>query len=401
MKPNIPNEAVMKHYREESVDVPSRDDFSKEEHEHQSSPIRNDVELNGQPRLMLASSTPIDTEVRVKAILIAKLPGGRARGGILGAAVAARVLALREDTVRGWVKREDAIMEEAQQMGIDIEVLSEGLPKIYPPPAHLLANSNLSPAIEEELKDWIVSYLEVSKTKTIHYSYAVKKARELYPHFMPGPSDVASNEERTAYANRARNWFTRFCQRNCIEVLKASKGGNHGRQAMTFTCDYKLRAIEMVREPVEGGRGPDGTRGKKAVARMLGISTHAIRNWEAKEEQLHTESMVWKGRAASKSTNSNSHALPSTSISTTSSSIEDASKYPTGVTESLTALARTNYSVPPYLSAWQTLSMVNKRGNVERGTLEKREHDLNEKLHQHLGLRYQGGRNEVISPKAV
>ncbi len=381
-------------YREDSVVDPSCGDLLKEPEQQSITTSRNVVPE--APPLTLASSATIDPTMRLRAILIAKMPGGRAKGGILGAAVAARVLALREDTVRGWLKREDAIRDEAQVLGIDVEVLAASLPKVYPPPVHLVSNLHLSPTVDEQLKRWILLYLEESKEKTIHYSYAVKKAREFDPYFMPEPSNNATSDEKTAYATRARNWFSRFCNRHGIELAKVSKRkGNHTERGMVFTSEYKLRAIDLVRERVEGGRGPDGTRGKKAVARILGISTHAIRNWEGKEEELRRESSRWMSGTSTLHTCSASLAPPSVLISTMPPPMVDLPKPPSSLIESPTVLSSTEHVAPPYLSAWQSLSVAHIPPDSERYQ-QQREDDLQ----QPLEIGHQDP-NIIIPPKAV
>ncbi len=384
---------------EDSVDGPSRGDYSKEP-EQQSNVTSRNVVLEGPP-LTLASSVTIDPTTRLRAILIAKIPGGRAKGGILGAAVAARVLALREDTVRGWMKREDTIRDEAQALGIDIEMLAASLPKVYPPPVHLVSNSHLSPIVDEQLKRWILLYLEESKEKAMHYSYAVNKAREFDPHFMPYPSDNATQDEKTAFANRARNWFSRFCNRHGIKLAKVSKGGSQTKRGMFFTNEYKLRAIDMVRERVEGGRGPDGTRGKKAVARMLRISTHALRNWEGKEEELRRKSGEWKASASALPTgSSNSLTPPSALISPMPPSMLDLPKSPSDPIESPTALSSTEHALPPYFSAWQALSVTHIPPDSGRCQQLKEYNLQHEKLQQPLGLGHHDP-NVIIPPKDV
>ncbi len=381
------------------MDGPSRGDYSKEPEQQSNTTSINEV-LEGPP-LTLASSTTIDPSMRLRAILIAKTPGGRAKGGILGAAVAARVLALREDTVRGWMKREDVIRDEAQALGIDIEVLAASLPKVYPPPVHLVSNSHLSPIVDEQLKRWILLYLDELKEKTIHYSYAINKAREFDPHFMPRPCDNAPQDEKMAFANRARNWFSRFCNRHAIELVKVSNRGSRSKRGIIFTNGYKLRAIDMVRERVEGGRGPDGTRGKKAVARMLGISTHALRNWEGKEEELRRKSGEWKASASALPTGSSSSLTPpSVLISPVPPSMLDLPESPSGLIESPTILSSTEHALPPYFSAWQALSAAHIPPDSEHCQQQKEYNLQYEKPQQLLGLEHQDP-NVIIPPKDV
>ncbi len=378
---------------EDSVDGPRRIDNSKEPEQQSKTTLSRNGAL-ASPPLTLASSVTIDPLTRLRAIMIAKMPGGRAKGGILGAAVAARVLALREDTVRGWMKREDAIREEAEVLGIDIEMLAASLPKVYPPPVHMISNSHLTPIVDEQLKRWILLYLEESKDKIMHYTYAVNKAREFDPHFMPCPSDSATQEEKTAYANRARNWFSRFCNRHRIELAKVSKGGTHTNRGLVFTNEFKLRAIDMVREQVEGGRGPDGTRGKKAVARMLGISTHALRNWEGKEEELRKKSREWKASASALHTDSSSSltTLPSALISPMPSSMLDLQKPSSGLIESPTVLSSTEHALPPHFSAWQALSVAPTPLDSECFQQQK-EYNLQHENLQHQPLRVEQASN--------
>ncbi len=127
----------------------------------------------------------------------------------------------------------------------------------------------------EPMKEWIIERLKASDGY-IDYQSAVDHARTLDPNFFLSlPNDVASSRAQAAYKRRAREWFKRFCMWNNIDFKRKDRRGG-SRSSRQFDAAFKIKAIDMGREIVDGGRGPGGTRGKEATAKSLGISTYAI-----------------------------------------------------------------------------------------------------------------------------
>ncbi len=127
----------------------------------------------------------------------------------------------------------------------------------------------------EPMKEWVIERLKVSNGY-IDYRSAVDHARTLDPNFFLSlPNDAASSQAKASYKRRAREWFKRFCIWNDIDVKRRDRRGG-SRTSRQFDPAFKIKAIDMEREVVDGGRGPGGTRGKEATARYLGISSYAI-----------------------------------------------------------------------------------------------------------------------------
>eukprot|EP01084_Bolivina_argentea_P200722 343206_1 len=59
-------------------------------------------------------------------------------------------------------------------------------------------------------------------------------------------------------------------------------------QVMRYTDEDKLAAIEMSREVTEHGTGRNGTRGKAAIARQIGVSVKTMWRWERNEHFYRT-----------------------------------------------------------------------------------------------------------------
>ncbi len=127
----------------------------------------------------------------------------------------------------------------------------------------------------EPMKEWIIEKMNESGGN-INYQSAVDHARTLDPNFLRDLSNGATClRSQAAYKRRARDWFNRFCKRKNIDLKRKDRRGG-SRASHKFDAAFKIKAIDMEREVIHGGRGPDGTRGKEATAKSLGISTYAI-----------------------------------------------------------------------------------------------------------------------------
>ncbi len=222
-------------------------------------------------------------EFKVKAILLASRKGGKP-GTVLGAAAAARVLGAKDQTVREWVRQSPIFLQKAREGGIDIRSVEESVNKIVLDIAVRKNNGspNLKPEHEMELKEWVVNMLggnEGGGVNRVDYMLVIEQARKLDNLFMSDQLGDANltKEQQSAFRHRARVWFNRFLRRHHISISKTGRsraGGN--RMSRRFDSAFKIKALEMSREIVVGGRGPNGTRGCQATARELHITPSAI-----------------------------------------------------------------------------------------------------------------------------
>ncbi len=222
-------------------------------------------------------------EFKVKAILLASRKGGKP-GTVLGAAAAARVLGAKDQTVREWVRQSPIFLQKAREGGIDIRSVEESVNKIVLDISVRKNNGspNLKPEHEMELKEWVVNMLggkEGGGVNRVDYMLVIEQARKLDNLFMSDQLGDANltKEQQSAFRHRARVWFNRFLHRHHISISKTGRsraGGN--RMSRRFDSAFKIKALEMSREIVVGGRGPNGTRGCQATARELHITPSAI-----------------------------------------------------------------------------------------------------------------------------
>jgi transposase-like protein len=70
------------------------------------------------------------------------------------------------------------------------------------------------------------------------------------------------------------------------------------QQSRNFTPNFKLKAIQMGRQIVLGGKGPGGTLGRSAAAAQLDIHESYIRRWERQEEQIKKSAAAQEGSEA-------------------------------------------------------------------------------------------------------
>ncbi len=223
-------------------------------------------------------------EFKVKAILLASRKGKNS-GTVLGAAAAARALGVKDQTVREWVRQSPIFLQKAREAGIDVESMEESINGMVVDISQRKSNGspNLKPEHEMELKEWVISMLESNEggggRSRVNYMLVIEQARKLDSNFMSDQlgGEHPTKEQQSAFRHRARVWFNRFLHRHHISVSKTGRsraGGN--RMSRRFDSAFKIRALEMSRELVEGGRGPNGTRGCQATARELHITPSAI-----------------------------------------------------------------------------------------------------------------------------
>ncbi len=180
---------------------------------------------------------------------------------------------------RSWLKREEEILQEAEVAGVNLNQICGSIPEV--PGAQLRRNKpqnhkdHLDVKFCEPMKEWVIERIRASYGY-IDYQSAIDHARTLDPNFfLVLPNGVTPLRDQTAYKRRAREWFKRFCKQNNIVFKRKDKRGG-SRASRKFDAAFKIKAIDMEREVVDGGRGPGGTRGKEATAKSLGISTYAI-----------------------------------------------------------------------------------------------------------------------------
>ncbi len=180
---------------------------------------------------------------------------------------------------RSWLKREEEILQEAEVAGVSLSEIDRSLREVADVQLRRNTLQNHKEQLDvkfcEPMKEWIIEKINASDGH-IDYQSAVDHARTLDPNFLLSlPNDVTSVRAQAAYKRRTRDWFNRFCKRKNIDLKrKDRRGGN--RTSRQYDAAFKIKAIDMERETVDGGRGPGGTRGKEATAKSLGISTYAI-----------------------------------------------------------------------------------------------------------------------------
>ncbi len=223
-------------------------------------------------------------EFKVKAILLASREGGKP-GIVLGAAAAARALGVKDQTVREWVRQSPIFLQKAKEAGIDVKSVEESINGMVLGVSQRKSNGspNLSPEHEMELKKWVINMLGGNegggRDSRVDFMLVIEQARKLDNHFMSDQlgGERPTKEQASAFRHRARVWFNRFLHRHRISRSKTGRsraGGN--RMSRRFDSAFKIRALEMSRELVVGGRGPNGTRGCQATARELRITPSAI-----------------------------------------------------------------------------------------------------------------------------
>eukprot|EP01084_Bolivina_argentea_P142313 250031_1 len=231
-----------------------------------------------------------DATIRLKAILLAQQPAGTVLGKVVGAMAAAKALGLNSQTVRQWIREQPLIRHKAELAGVKVEDVMVTLPVIT---ESVRSRGSLSPELEKQLKLWTVDKINDAESKgCVDCIEAVKFARTLDPTFMVDHRAEESRDPQlqSAFRTRARGWFNRFLRRHNIKMNRLSHGkGGGNRRQFKYDSSFKLRALDMSREVIEGGRGPKGTRGAEATARELGVTAAAIWKWGRHEATLRNK----------------------------------------------------------------------------------------------------------------